>query len=190
MAFHFAPDVGTTLAFVNLDESGDRSFCFYRKPGADIMLSPDDIDTDIIDRAKILHFGSLSMTNEPSKSATLKALKYAKRKGKIISYDPNYRSSLWNNEETAIESMKLGFQYADIVKISDEELSLICGGENYAQNTARLIDGEQKRFLSQAVQKAVTFVVGMGKAAPALMTPVLLTQLAAAMHSWGQFYIK
>lgn len=140
----FCPDIGTTLAFVNLAENGERSFCFYRKSGADIMLSVDDVDTGIIDKAKIFHFGSLSMTDEPSKSATLKALDYAKSKGKIISYDPNYRPALWSDKKTAVNCMKLGLQYADIVKITDEELSFISGCDNYAKNAARLIEGGVK----------------------------------------------
>lgn len=78
----------TTLAFVHLDKSGDRSFTFYRNPGADMMLNNDDINLDLIDSSKIFHFGSLSLTDEPSRSATITALKYAKQNKKIISYDP------------------------------------------------------------------------------------------------------
>lgn len=160
--FTFCPDVATTLAFVNLDENGERSFSFYRKPGADIMLSPDDVDTEIIDRAKIFHFGSLSMTNEPSRSATLKALECAKSKGKIISYDPNYRPCLWKDETTALETMKLGLQYADIIKISDEELDCICGSEDYVKNAKLLVDRGAKAVFVTGGAKGCYFCCNDG----------------------------
>ena len=85
------PDVFTTLAFVTFDSSRDRSFSFARKPGADTCLRPDELDTDVIDRARMLHFGTLSLTDEPSRSATVAAVDYAIRRGKLISFDPNLR---------------------------------------------------------------------------------------------------
>lgn len=115
----------TTLAFVHLNNSGERSFSFYREGCADVMLSEGDVDYSLIDEASAVHFGSLSFTNEPSKSAVLNAIAYAKDKGKLITYDPNYRPPLWENEEKAIEAMKWGFVYADIVKVSDEESFLL-----------------------------------------------------------------
>lgn len=136
----FSKEVNTTLAFVHLDEHGDRSFSFYRKPGADMMLSPEDLDFDIIDEAKIFHFGSLSMTNEPSKSATKAALEYAKSKGKIITYDPNWRPALWKNDETAKETMLFGLQYADILKISEEELEFLVGTKDVFDGSRQLLD--------------------------------------------------
>ena len=115
----------TTLAFVHLDKECNRSFSFYRKPGADIMLNKKDIDYSIIKKSKIFHFGSLSLTNEPSKAATIKAVQYAKKNGLIISYDPNYRPPLWNNIEDARLNIIKGLKYTDILKISGEELELI-----------------------------------------------------------------
>lgn len=113
--------VFTTLAFVTLDEKGERSFSFARKPGADTCLKYEDIDLSIIDKCSVFHFGSLSFTAEPSKTAVIKAIEYAKSKGKLISYDPNYRPSLWEDENTAREQLKNGFIYADTVKLSGEE---------------------------------------------------------------------
>jgi len=136
----FSKEVNTTLAFVHLDERGDRSFSFYRKPGADMMLSSDDLDLDMIDEAKIFHFGSLSMTNEPSKSATKTALEYARRKGKIITYDPNWRPALWDNDEAAKEGMIFGLQFADILKISEEELEFLSGTKDVHDGSKRLFD--------------------------------------------------
>jgi fructokinase len=126
----FSKTVNTTLAFVHLDHKGDRSFSFYRKPGADTMLEKQEIDYDLINQTKIFHFGSLSMTAEPARSATLKAVEYAKKHGKIISYDPNWRSTLWENDAAAKEGMNLGLKYADILKISEEELNFLTGQED------------------------------------------------------------
>ncbi|ADU27520.1 carbohydrate kinase family protein [Ethanoligenens harbinense] len=120
-------DVHTTLAFVHLDSSGDRSFSFYRKPGADVLLREDELDLNLLRQTGILHFGSLSLTDEPARSATFKAVQTAKDAGAVISYDPNYRAPLWNSREEAVEQMKAGLAYADVVKLSEEELALLTG---------------------------------------------------------------
>ena len=136
----FSEMVNTTLAFVHLDESGDRSFSFYRKPGADTMLEEKDLDDGLIVQGYIFHFGSLSMTNEPSRSATLKAVEYAKSRGKIISYDPNWRPLLWDNARAAKEGMLLGFKYADVVKLSEIELELLTGDSDLYLGSQNLLD--------------------------------------------------
>ena len=115
----------TTLAFVDVDKNGERSFSFARKPGADTMIEKEEIDIDILDRTNIFHIGSLSLTDEPARATTFYAVKRAKEKGSIISYDPNYRSSLWKNEAAAKKQMRSLIQYADIIKISDEETELL-----------------------------------------------------------------
>ena len=117
-----AEDVFTTLAFVTLDETGNRSFSFARKPGADTCITFEELDLRIIDEAKVFHFGTLSLTNEPARSATVQAVAYAKRKGKLITYDPNLRKPLWRSMEEAKQQMLWGLQQADVVKISDEEV--------------------------------------------------------------------
>jgi len=119
--------VFTTLAFVTLDESGDRSFSFARKPGADTCLRYDELDLSLLDNAKAFHFGTLSLTNEPSKEATQKAVAYAKKAGKLITFDPNLRASLWENLEDAKTQILWGLRHADIVKISDEEVEFLWG---------------------------------------------------------------
>ncbi len=119
------PDVFTTLAFVTFDDSGDRSFSFARKPGADTCLSFEEIDLSLIDEAKVFHFGTLSLTDEPVKTATRKAIAYAKDQGKMITFDPNLRKPLWRSEEEAKEQMLWGLQQADFVKISDEEVDFL-----------------------------------------------------------------
>jgi len=119
--------VFTTLAFVTLDETGDRSFSFARKPGADTCLRFDELDLSMIDNAKAFHFGTLSLTNEPAKEATQKAVAYAKKAGKLITFDPNLRESLWDNLEDAKTQILWGLTQADIVKISDEEVEFLWG---------------------------------------------------------------
>lgn len=117
----------TTLAFVQLDERGDRTFSFYRNPGADLMLYPYEVNKEMIANCKVFHFGSVSMTGNPAREATLAAASYAKEQGKIISYDPNLRELLWENEVEARKYMLEGLPYADILKISEEELSFLIG---------------------------------------------------------------
>lgn len=119
--------VFTTLAFVNLDENANRTFSFARKPGADTCLRADEVNSDMIRAAKIFHVGSLSLTDEPAKSATLYALATARSAGAVISYDPNYRASLWQSEEQAVTEMRSIIPLVDLIKISDEETELITG---------------------------------------------------------------
>ena len=119
------PSVFTTLAFVSLSITGDRGFSFARKPGADTRLSIDEINKDMLTDTKIFHVGSLSLTDEPARTATFEAVKIAKDAGAIISYDPNYRAPLWENVDKAMEMMRLMVQFADVMKISDEETELL-----------------------------------------------------------------
>lgn len=120
-------DVFTTLAFVTLDDSGDREFSFARKPGADTQLRFDEIDLSVIDASKVLHFGTMSMTNEPARDATYKAVEYAAGHGKLISFDPNLRKPLWDDLDEAKRQMLWGLRHADVVKISDEETEFLFG---------------------------------------------------------------
>ncbi|GKX29881.1 fructokinase [Vallitalea longa] len=122
-----AEDVHTTLAFVHLSDNGERSFSFYRKPGADMMLEEKEIKKELIDNCNIFHFGSVSLTDEPCRSTTISAVKYAKCKGKIISYDPNYRKAIWNTPENARKEILEVMPLADIVKISYEEMEFLFG---------------------------------------------------------------
>lgn len=120
-------EVGTTLAFVHTAQDGDRSFSFYRKPGADMMLNESEIREDIIKKAKIFHFGTLSMTDEGVKKATEKALKIAKDNNLLISFDPNLRPPLWRSLSEAKECIKFGLSQCNILKIADEELEFVTG---------------------------------------------------------------
>lgn len=127
----YSEDYNTTLAFVHLDEKGDRSFSFYRNGCADVMLEKSEVDYTLLDRTRAFHFGSLSFTNEPSRSTVLDMAGYARGKGRLITYDPNYRPALWASEAEAVEGMRIGVEYADIIKVSEEEAALLTGKEDF-----------------------------------------------------------
>ena len=124
-------DYQTTLAFVKSLENGDRDFAFYRKNGADAYLTEEELNENLIRESKIFHFGSLSMTNNLCESATKRAVECAKESGCIISFDPNYRKDLWESEEYAKEKIEWGLKVCDVLKIADNEISLITGEDNY-----------------------------------------------------------
>ena len=117
----------TTLAFVTFDDHGDREFSFSRKPGADTCLTFEELNLSLIDEAKVFHFGSLSLTDEPARTATYRAVAYAKEQGKLITYDPNLRKPLWRDLEEAKKQLIWGLRQADVVKISDEEVEFLFG---------------------------------------------------------------
>lgn len=121
------PACFTTLAFVTLDETGNRSFSFARKPGADTRLTAQELSLSLIDEAKAFHFGTLSLTDEPSRSATREAVAHAKAGGKLVSFDPNLRKPLWPSDDAAREQIEWGLHQADVVKISDEEIDFLWG---------------------------------------------------------------
>ena len=128
----------TTLAFVKTAENGDRDFSFYRDPGADALLTPDEVPEDIIAGSKIFHFGSLSLTGEPVRSATQKAVALARAEGCILSFDPNLRPPLWGSLEQAREQINWGLAQCDVLKISDDELLFLTGECDFDAGAAKL----------------------------------------------------
>ena len=131
-------DHPTTMAVVSVDASGERDFSFYRSANADVMLCKEDIPEEALKAAKIVHFGSVSLTADPARTATLDAAARAKKLGAIITYDPNYRANLWHSEEEAITQMKAPLPLVDILKVSDEELPLLTGTADCENGTAQL----------------------------------------------------
>ena len=131
-------EVHTTLALVLKKEDGDRDFAFYRKPGADMMLREEEVNEELIINSKVFHFGSLSFTDEPVRSASLKALELAKKSGAIISFDPNLREPLWNDLKEAKKQIAAGMKYADIVKISDNEILWFTNEDDYDNAISKL----------------------------------------------------
>jgi len=124
-------EVNTTLAFVHTFADGDRDFSFYRNPGADMMLTRDEIKDSYFKHAKLFHFGTLSMTDEPSREATKKAVGLAKEHGMLVSFDPNLRPPLWKDLHAAKAMASYGFGECDILKISDNEVQFYTGLEDY-----------------------------------------------------------
>ncbi len=123
----FDPTARTALAFVSLTAEGDRSFMFYRHPSADMLIRPDEINAEVIRRYQAFHFGSISLISEPSRSATLHAVQTAQAAGLLISYDPNLRLALWPDEAAARAGMLIGLDYAQVLKISAEEVEFLLG---------------------------------------------------------------
>ena len=132
--------VHTTLAVVHTYADGDRDFSFYRNPGADMMLKTEEVNEQIIRNSKIFHFGSLSMTDEPCRSAHLHALKVAEEAGCLRSYDPNLRPPLWPNLDVAKENILELMAHCDVLKISDNEIQWLSGKEDYDEGIAWLIN--------------------------------------------------
>lgn len=135
--------VHTTLALVHTFADGDRDFSFYRNPGADMMLTEEEIPEELIQNSKIFHFGTLSMTHEGVRVATKKALDMAKKSGCIISFDPNLRPPLWDSLETAKEQVLYGLQFCDILKISDNEIQWLTGEEDYTAGVNWILERYQ-----------------------------------------------
>lgn len=123
----YSDEVPTTMALVSVSESGERSFAFYRDPGADTQLTEQEALSILGDGElpKILHVGSLSLTAEPSRTACMSAVRFVKENKGLVSYDPNYRVALWKSEEEAIQMMKKILPLADILKVSDEEMEML-----------------------------------------------------------------
>lgn len=132
------PNIPTTLAFVQTAPDGDRDFSFYRKPGADMMLTREELPLELIQSAKIFHFGTLSMTHDGIRRATLAALECAKEAGCLISFDPNLRPPLWENLEEARKAIAYGLYRCDILKIADNELEFMTGEQDFYKGAAKL----------------------------------------------------
>lgn len=131
-------NVNTTLAFVHTFPDGDREFSFYRNPGADMMLTADEVNPEVVKDTKVFHFGTLSMTHDGVREATKKAVETAKANGCLVSFDPNLRPPLWSSLDLAKERMEYGFGKCDILKISDNEIQFVSGKEDYDEGIAYL----------------------------------------------------
>jgi fructokinase len=169
---HFSSEARTALAFVSLRADGERSFMFYRHPSADMLWRPEDVDASYASNARVFHYGSISLIGEPSRSATLAALDYARRAGALISYDPNLRLPLWPSSDAARSGMLAGCRHADLIKVSEEELAFL-SGEADPERGARALWHERLRLL----------VVTRGAAGCTYFTPESSGQIAGfAVH--------
>ena len=160
------PEAFTTLAFVEVDpRTAERSFSFARKPGADTRLSPAEVPERVIRDCYVLHVGSLSLTDEPARTATLHAVSVARQAGVLVSYDPNYRASLWPSEHEAVEQMSVLLSRADLVKINEDEALLLCGTGNPEAASQYILDqgaalaavtlGSQGAFVATRVESVL-----------------------------------
>lgn len=135
-------EIPTTLAFVHTASDGDRSFSFYRNPGADMMLREDEVNLSVLQDTRIFHFGSLSMTDSQIEKTTKMAVTAAKQAGALISFDPNLRPPLWKSLDVAKEKIAYGISQCHILKISDDEIAFFTGTSNIDEGIARI----QKEF--------------------------------------------
>ncbi len=126
----------TTMAIVSVDSQGERSFSFVR--GADEDLSAFEVEDAKLASTRFLHFGSVSLTAGPSRSATIYAAREARARGALISYDPNFRPALWPNEDSALQWMSIPLPLVDVIKLSEEELPLITGCSDLVEGSAIL----------------------------------------------------
>ncbi|CAL0315980.1 unnamed protein product [Lupinus luteus] len=126
----FDSNARTALAFVTLRADGEREFLFFRNPSADMLLHESELDKNLIKQAKILHYGSISLIDEPCRSAHLAALRIAKDSGCILSYDPNLRLALWPSAESAREGIMSIWDQADVIKINEDEITFLTGGDD------------------------------------------------------------
>ena len=134
----YDPDVHTTLAIVQTLPGGDRDFSFYRRPGADANLTVEDLDRGLLESCRIFHFGTLSLTGEPCRSATREAVALARKAGALISFDPNLRPPLWDSLEEARAQIGWGLAQCDILKIADNELAFMTGQSDFEKGAAIL----------------------------------------------------
>lgn len=156
-------EIHTTLAFVHSDKDGDRSFSFYRNPGADFMLQWEEINVDFLVNTKIFHFGTLSMTEEEIKNVTKKAVQKAKENGVLISFDPNFRPPLWKDMEDARQQMWYGIGQCDILKISDDEILFLTGTKDIDEGIARIREKSHAKLICATMGKNGSKVYYKGK---------------------------
>lgn len=181
----------TTLAFVEINEKGERTFSFSRKPGADTKIQKEEVDIDILDKTNIFHVGSLSLTDQPARDTTLYAVKRAKSKGSIISYDPNYRASLWQDEETAKKQMRSLVPFVDLMKISDEETELLTGYKDVKDAAAKLYrQGVKVVAVTLGGDGAYIYCKDGGCEVPGFYVKDIADTNGAGDSFWGGFLYK
>lgn len=146
-------ELPTTLAFVHVASDGERSFTFYRNPGADSSLSPEELNWDIVTHTRVFHFGGVSLTHNPARAATTFAVRIARQAGSLITFDPNYRPALWKNEAKAVEVLTRASRLADVIKLSLEEMVFLTGTDHLELGTA----------LIQEMSGAALIVVSLGE---------------------------
>lgn len=178
----------TTLAFVQLSAGGERSFTFERNPGADTQLAQSELNPVWFQQAKVFHFGSLSLTHTPSRAATWAAVQLAKDAGSVISFDPNLRPPLWTSLDEAKSSMLEGIRVADIVKVSDDELTFLTGESEVGRGLVRLrLENPEAVIVITMGSKGSLFQVGDTTGAVASLDVKSVDTTAAGDAFFGAF---
>lgn len=157
-AMNYSSEARTALAFVSLNADGDREFMFYRHPSADMLYTPDEVDSEYIQKAKLFHFGSITLISEPSRSATLHALEIARESGLLISYDPNLRLNLWQDESKAREGILSVWQQANFIKVSQEEIEFLSGNPDITYGARSLWHPDLHLIVVTKGDKGCTFI--------------------------------
>lgn len=179
----------TGLVFVSLDSTGDRDFSFYGAPSADQFLNEKEIKESYISKAKLLHFGSISMMNDVSKKATLKAIKIAKKNKLLVSYDPNIRLNLWKAKYTKAKlEIRSHFKYADIIKISDTELRFLFDLKPNLENVKKIFKATQVIFISAGAKGCYVYYNDFFKYIPGYEVKVVDTTGAGDAFMAGVIY--
>lgn len=181
----------TTLAFVEVNEAGERTFSFARKPGADTQITPEELNLGVLEYTKILHIGSLSLTDQPIRDTTFYAVKYAKKHGILISYDPNYRATLWPDEQTAMRHMCSLVPFADLMKLSDEETELLTGCKS-VERAAQMLHQQGVAVVAVTLGDAGAYLYSKdgGRKIPGFKAQPIGDTNGAGDAFWGAFLYK
>lgn len=158
----FDAQARTTMAFIAMPDENTAEFVFYRNPGADMLLRADELDGDLLRQTRAFHFGSISLIEEPSRSATLEALRLAREAGALISFDVNYRPSLWKNRAVAYEMITAVLPSVNLLKINETELQLLSGEDDAEAGTRALLQGENNACVVTLGPKGSFFRVASG----------------------------
>ncbi len=164
----------TTLAFVGVHDDGRKEIFFYRNPGADMLLAPQDIDEAYVEGAACFHFGSISLIDSGPKAATLKAAHVAKKAGRLVSFDPNWRPALWDSRERGHLEIKTALPLADVVKVSQEEWHLVTGTDDLAEGAEGILAVGPRLVIVSMGEKGCYFHHATGAArVPGFKVPVV-----------------
>jgi fructokinase len=187
----FTDEAFTTLAFVSLLKNGEREFSFARKPGADTCIRASELRTEVLTSCKVFHIGSLSMTDEPAREATLTAVRIAKKAGARISYDPNYRAPLWESEDEARKYMRSLLPYVDVVKLSEVEAELLTGHTEPEKALDFLLENGAAIAVVTLGEKGAMFgIERIRTLIPALTPEQVVDTTGAGDAFWGAFLYR
>lgn len=180
-------DARTTLVFIAMPDATSAEFVFYRNPGADMLLRPDELDEALLREARALHFGSISLIAEPSRSATLRAIETAREVGALISFDVNYRPSLWPSAEAAVDAIRRALPLAHLIKVNEAEALLLTGSNDPMTAGEALITGETRACVITQGAEGSTFCVHQGSDRSVAFIPAFAVEAVDAIGCGDAF---